>query len=123
MTIIEAINRIDVLKPNGYKQAEKVAWLSAFDGDVKMNIIDTHEGGGSVRFSGYGEDTPLTTDLLISAPYDEVYLFLLEAKIDYYDREFEKYNNAMAMFNTAYAEYEAYYNRAHMPAGKKCFLF
>ena len=45
MTIIEAINRIDELKPNNYTYLEKIGWLSKLDGAIKKNIIDTHEDG------------------------------------------------------------------------------
>ena len=48
MTIMEAINRIDAIKPNGYPQLEKIRWLSTLDGNIKANIIDTHEGGEKV---------------------------------------------------------------------------
>ena len=45
MTIQEAINKIDTLKPNSYSNADKIAWLSNLDGIIKEEIIDTHEGG------------------------------------------------------------------------------
>ena len=61
MTIIEAINRIDELKPNGYQQTDKVEWLSVLDGIIKRQIIDTHEDGDLVPFEGYNDDTPLDT--------------------------------------------------------------
>ena len=99
MTIIEAINRIDALKPNGYGQAEKIKWLSDLDRTVKAEIIDTHEGGGEA-FAGYGSDTPLDTVLLIPALYDDVYVKWLEANIDYANGEYGKYNNSIAMFNS-----------------------
>ena len=54
MTIIEAINRADRLKPNTYSQQDKVNWLSTLDGIVKKEIIDTHEGGEDVRFELFG---------------------------------------------------------------------
>lgn len=124
MTIIESINRIDVLKPNSYPQSEKIKWLSTLDGIVKNEIIDTHTGGENVPFNGYDENTLLTTELLIPAPYDEVYLYWLESKIDYYNGETGKYNNSITMFNTAYSNYEKIYNRDNMPKSKKSrFLF
>lgn len=43
MTIIEAINKIDSLKPNAYTQTDKIRWLSLLDGRVKEEVIDTHE--------------------------------------------------------------------------------
>ena len=123
MTLLEAINRIDVLKPNGYSQAEKIQWLSTLDGIVKREIIDTHEGGEGIVFNGYTEDTSLTTELLVPAPYDDIYLRYLEMQIDYANGEYGKYNNSMAMYDTAYSTFQRYYNRTHMPKGRKFKFF
>ena len=123
MTIMEAISRINALKPNNYKPEEKVRWLSTLDGIIKAHIIDTHEGSESVVFDGYTEETNLTTKLLVPAPYDEIYIFWLESQIDYWNGETGKYNNSISMYNTAYAEFEKYYNRTHMPKGKKVKFF
>ena len=123
MTIIEMITDVDALKPNGYEQPYKVQWLSQLDMRVKQDIIDTHEGGDGVSFSGYTDDTPIDTELLIPHPYDEVYRYWLEAQIDYANGEYAKYNNSMSMFNTAYSAYERYYNRTHMPKGNNLKFF
>ena len=123
MTIIEAINKIDALKPNNYTQADKIGWLSTLDGIIKKEIIDTHEGADAVSFKGYGATTALDTVLLVPAPYDDVYVRWLEAQIDYANGEYGKYNNSMALYNTAYVTYERYYNRNNMPLGKKFKFF
>ena len=78
MTIIEAINRLDALKFNTYTQEDKVEWLSRLDSAVKLQIIDNHSGDESVPFTGYDENTPQNTVLLVPAPYDEVYLRWME---------------------------------------------
>ena len=122
MTLLEAIAKIDALKPNGYRQEDKTAWLSSLDGMIMAEIIGEYEGETG-SFSGYGMDTPGDTVLLVPAPFDEIYLYWLEAKIDYYDREFTKYNNAMAMYNSAWEAFAAYYGRNHMPKRKGRFLF
>ena len=118
MTIIEAINKIDMLKGNTYGQDEKVVWLDRLDRMVKLQILDTHQGADGVTFTGYDKDADLNTVLLIPAPYDEVYLRWLEAQIDYHNGEIDKYNAAITMFNTAYEGYEKYYNRTHMPIAR-----
>ena len=123
MTIIEAINQIDTLKPNTYSQNDKVRWLSCLDGKVKEEIIDTHEGGEDVSFSGYDASTPLSDPLLVTEPYDDVYRYWLEAQIDYANGEYTKYNNSMSMFNEAYSAYERYYHRNHLPVGKQFKFF
>ena len=123
MKIIEAINRIDSLKHNTYTQSDKVAWLSELDLMVKSEIIDTHEGGENIDFTGYNDTTDTNTELLIPASHDKAYLLWLEAQIAYYNGEYDKYNNAMDMFNTAYNGYKNYYNRTHMPKGNKFKFF
>lgn len=123
MTIIEAINRIDSLKPNSYSQEDKIAWLSILDGEVKANIIDTHEGSEKVAFNGYNSDTPIDTILLVPAPYDDVYIKWLESQIDYANGETKKFNNSIVMYNTAYSAFERHYNRTHMPIGKSIKFF
>ena len=122
MKSIEAINRIDSLKHNTYTQNDKLEWLSRLDAMVKNHIIDTHEGD-EVTFSGYDDSTDEQTELLIPAPYDEVYLRWMEAQIDYHNGEYDKYNNAIEMFTTAYEGFKNYYNRTHKPKGKKFKFF
>ena len=123
MTIIEAINLIDNLKPNSYTQPNKIRWLSNLDWTVKTEIIDTHEGAESITFGGYDDDVDLTKELLVPKPYDDMYLKWLEAQIDYANGEYGKYNNSMTMFNTAYSAYANHYNRTHMPLGTKIKFF
>ncbi len=122
MKIIEAINRIDSLMHNTYTQNDKVAWLSTLDSMVKRHIIDTHEGE-EVTFTGYDENTDIQTELLIPAPYDDAYLRWMEAQIHYNNGEYDKYNNATETFSTFFEGYKNYYNRTHMPKGKKFKYF
>ena len=124
MRIIEAINRLDSLKLNTYTQNDKVEWLSRLDNMVKQQIIDTHEGAESISFTGYTADTPLDTILLVPAPYDEIYLRWMEAQIDYHNGEYDKYNNAIIMFNTTFTAYQSHYNSTHMPVSHgRRFMF
>ena len=123
MTIIEATNYIDTIKPNNYSQNDKVLWLSRLDGRIKTEIIDTHESSSEVPFAGYDENTPIDTELLVPHPYDELYPMWLEAQIDYANSEYKRYNNSMPMFNTAYSAFERFYNRTHMPKGNELKFF
>lgn len=120
MKIIEAINMIDALKPNGYTQAEKIRWLSALDGTIKKEILDLHEGAENISFSGYDEDTAPETPLLAEEPYDrELYLKYLEMQIDYYNGETARYNNSLTMYQAAYTAFARWYNRTYSPLSQK----
>lgn len=123
MKIKEAINQIDSQKPNTYSYAEKLSWLNRLDSMVKRLIIDTHEGGDDVAFTGYDERTDQNTEMLVPAPFDEVYIRWLEAQIDYANEEYDRYNNAVLMYQTAYDGFSAWYNRNHMPKRKSIQYF
>lgn len=123
MTIREAIYRIDILKPSGYSQGEKIRWLSELDGTIKKEIIDTHEGSEAYSFNEYDEARDLEKTLLVPAPYDQIYIHYLEMKIDYANGEYNKYNNSRALYTEAYSAFERYYNRTNMPIGRKIKFF
>ena len=78
-----------------------------------------------VSFCGYDDKTPMDTELLVPEPFDEIYPLWLEARIDYANGEYDKYNNSILMYNAAYDAYANYYNRNNMPLGvkKNCFSF
>lgn len=118
MTLLEAVHKIDTVKPNSYTQPEKIKWLSTLDGIIKSEIIDTHEGGEGVVFEGYDDESDLDTVLLVPAPYDDIYIRWLEARIDYANGEYGKYNNSMTAYNDAYSLFANHYNRHNMPKGK-----
>lgn len=123
MTIIEALNKVDVLKPNNYTQTEKVKWLSNLDWIIKTEIIDTHEGGESIPYNGYDVDTDVGTEMLVPHPYDDLYIKWLESQIDYNNAEYGKYNNSSTAYNNAYSAFERYYNRQYMPKQTKMKFF
>ena len=123
MTLFEAISQVNNLKPNTYSHTDKVLWLSTLDGIIKTQIIDTHEGAEQVEFNGYDEDTDLSTELLVPAPYDSVYVLWLSAQIDFANGEYDRYNNGVLAYNDAYTAYANHYNRTHMPKGNKFKYF
>lgn len=114
MKVREAIDRIDSLKHNTYTNGEKIEWLTRLDGQIKHEIIDTHECGEDVIFKPYLEQD-MERELMIGAPYDSMYIRWLEAQIDYYNGEIARYNNSMMMFQAEYDNYKRFYNRTHMP--------
>ena len=118
MTIAEVISKVDALKPNTYTPEDKVEWLSTLDARVKSQIIDAHECIEPTFFCGYDGLADMETELLVPAPYDEMYLRWLEAMIDYHNSDDDRYNNAIILFNNAYDGYKKHYTRTHMPKSK-----
>ena len=120
MTLKEVLMRIDQQKQNTYTRQEKLAWLSELDGIVKKQILDTHAGAVDTKLP-YTDETRDEQELLICAPYDGLYLWWLEARIDYLNGEFIRCNNALDMFQAGFRDYAAYYNRRYVPVGPSQF--
>ena len=113
MKIRDVIEQVDRLRRNTYEQKDKIRWLSQLDWRVKHQVIDTSKEGESMAFSGYNEDTDPDTELLVAEPYDEIYLRYLEAQIEYYDQQEDRYNNAIALFDEAWDRFAKWYIRTH----------
>lgn len=115
MTIRQALELVDRLKPNQYGNADKLRWLSELDGAVYREILCCHSPALPV-FTGYTDETALDeTVLLIGWPYDEIYRWYLEMKIDDANGEMTKYNNSAAKYNMYYQAFQNAYNREHLP--------
>ena len=83
MTIKEALDSIDALKPNTYEESEKLRWLSTLDARIHKDVVLTHEHDAAAEsFAGYTAQTGKDTELLVEAPHDERYLYYRESKID-----------------------------------------
>lgn len=128
MTILEALDTINRMKPNTYDNHTMIKWLSTLDGLIFRQVISTHEqtleeGEEPMTFEGYTDDTPLSTELIVGEPYDEIYASWLEAKIDYANGDIQKYNNSVVHYNDIYQSYVDDYNRTHMPLTNKFKFF
>ena len=115
MTIKEAIDLVDKLKPNQYPFTLKVKWLSKLDGMIFKEVFLTHEGCTMGAFEGY-DNALQEQELLVPYPYDEdVYNYFLQAQIDKENGEIAKYNQSITLYNTAYFNFRNWYIRTHQP--------
>lgn len=112
MTINEAIAQVNRTRQNRIPDDVMIRWLSNLDHQIYEEVIKTREGWESVSFTTYGADDGEKT-LLVPPPYDEMYIYKLEASIYYEQREINKYATSMTMFNAVMEQYMKKYNREH----------
>lgn len=94
-----------------------------FESEEKVNTLPNYCQHCGVKMDGgtddiqyfYPED--MDKELLITAPFDNVYQLYVEAMIDYYNKELGNYNNSNAMFDARFTEYKKDYIRKHMAKG------
>lgn len=116
MTIQQALDRADMIRPNMMQRELKVAALSELDGLVHQEILMKHWHRPEEReIPHYDESTDPGTVLLVPFPYDEIYTYWLQMKIDDQTLEYDKYNNDRLKFNAAYESFSDYWTRTRMP--------
>lgn len=123
MRVVDAISRVDALYFNTFSNDEKVAWLAKLDGLVYEQIISAHEGAENGDFTGYDPHKDLQTQLLVPAPYDEMYIPWLQAQMELALRETDGYNASILTFNAEFGAFENAYNRSHLPKNRGRFRF
>lgn len=124
MIVQEAIERANEMRAgNSASEELKIKWLSEIDHIIYNDVVKTHQitdehldkyREGS--YEGYKDGSEM---LIVSAPYDVLYVYWLMAQIDLKVTELNKYNNSLALFQEALKDYKAWYNRTHMPVAKK----
>lgn len=115
-TIAEVIAEFDLLKPNSINADTKKKWLAELDYQVASEVIGQTE---DEKFSGYNADTDESTELLICDAYKEAYIYWLMSKADFFNAEYTRYNNDIAMFNNKYLDFKAYYIGENKPMTTK----
>lgn len=117
MTIQEALDHADELRPNMMSRPLKIKHLSILDGLIHHEIRMKHEHDEDAVCPEYNEDTDPSTVLLVPPPYDEeLYTSWLISKIDLQNMEMDKYNNDRILFENAYDTMSDWWTRTHMPA-------
>lgn len=72
---------------------------------------------GRLDYTPYDETTSGETVLLCPSMFKDLYRYWIEKNVDISNREIGAANNAMAIFQTYYDDYFAYYNRNHRVKG------
>lgn len=115
MTIRQAIDRADELRPNALSDEMKLLWLAQLDGVLRGQILARHSGADP---AGPGADAPGAADgtvLLAPEPYSAVYLYWLMAQVDLALGELTRYTNDMKLYNGALEDFAVWYKTHHRP--------
>ena len=105
MTLKNAIKRADEIRPNDISDELKAAWIFETEG-----VIAEMTGKKAP------ENTfPADTELLMPAPYDNIYYLYAAAMIDHAQQDSELYYNDMTMYNAALTAAMGWYRRHNVP--------
>ena len=116
MTIQEALDIADEMKPNMMSPRLKMKYLTEIEQLIHEEIIlkHVHPAEHDAR-PVYTEESDTETVLRIPDPYSMVYVYWLMSKIDIQNQEDGRYNIDRAHFESAYDTMSDWYTREHMP--------
>lgn len=112
--IKEIIAEVNDNIPNAFKDERKLAWIAELDGRIAADVFLM--GIEDVQQLQYKYPEDLESEPLVRFPHDRLYPLWLEAQIDFANREADKYQNSMAMYNAAYSSFVRWVAQTYDPA-------
>lgn len=114
MTIQQAIEYADEMKPNAFPANVKSQWLLDLEGKIALDVFLLSYKEVKALLEQY-QNHP-EAELLTTPPHDDLYPLWLMAKIDEANGEYNKYQNAMLTYNAHYGAFVRWFARVYKPA-------
>ena len=108
MTASEAIARAKELRQGSIDYSQYLRWLNVIEGRVQAEILKKPLSEIII----YTEEND-NAELIISHPYDEVYVFYLCAMVDFSNEEFELYAADAQVFDEKFEAFKKYYGKVN----------
>ena len=116
MTLQEALDIADAMKPNMMDRQLKIKYLTEIEQLIWAEILMRHEHTEEQETKPvYTEETDPGTVLIVPDPYSIVYVYWLMSKIDIQNQEDARYNIDRAHFENAYDAMSDWWTRNYMP--------
>lgn len=116
MTLQQALDIADEMKPNMMSRQTKIHFLTVIEQLIHQEVIMKHEHTAEQEtLPEYTEETLPGTELLIPDPYSDVYWRYIIKEIDNQNQEDTRFNIDNVRFENAYLTMCDWYNRTVMP--------
>lgn len=117
MKLKDAIERVSGVKPHAFPEEALTEYINEVEGMVQLEVL-LLDPRSLIR---YDWEKDQETELLVNPPFDELYISYLEAKIDYKNGEYDKYQASQAMFEDQYLDFTIWFIENYHPADGPCF--
>lgn len=113
MKVKEVLAWVDEVKPNAFSDGVKIGWISNLEETLALEVfLMAPVEAALLRCTGKDREV----ELLVDAPYDDLYTLWLAAKIDEANGEYNKYQNSMTAYNARQADFVCWFCRMYDPA-------
>lgn len=99
-TLKEILDRVEREKHDAFPGDVKARWVAELEGKIALDCFDmSPKEAQAVQYSWPNDQNKV---LLIRFPNEEIYALYLEAMVDFYNGEPDRYQNTMERFNQAF---------------------
>ena len=109
VTINFVIEEAQRLHPDTIPDSIKVRWLGELDGKIMRETMHKND------FTPYKFPEDGEKELVVKAPYDNIYTLYIIAMSDFFSGEMANYSASAMLFEEAYSEFRKNYIRNNMP--------
>ena len=111
MTIRDVLEYVDEIHDNTFSDDLKCRWVAECEARVWTGVMLRDP----LDLEGYRWEYDADRELLLPAPYDEIYAAYLHAKIYLAYHEAQQYQNAMAAYNRLFDQVSIWYAKTYDP--------
>lgn len=113
MTIKKAIKAANERRPSQIPDDTMLKWLSDLDMQLVIECLNKYCGTARPGFRGYTIEDDWDTELIVPAPWDEIYVHYLCMRIDLENGDMTQYNADGNLFGAEELRYKQYINRSY----------
>ena len=123
MIISDLINYVNGVKPHNFDNNVLIRWINEIEGRIQTEIylIDVHEitlYEWDDTWTNERKAQELGKELLVGAPYDNIYTTYLTAEIDNANGEYNRYENTKEQFNRVFGQYSRWVAQTYAPGNR-----
>ena len=112
-TMNTVIEYVDGVKPNVYTDEDKYRWINQLEGMLSAEVF--HDARPLCCEIPADADKPLR----VGHPWEDIYSLYVMAMIDFHNREYGNYNNAMLMFRERLEQLKTWHIRTREGAEQR----
>ena len=116
MRLTELIGHVDETKHNAFSNEQKTRWVNQLEGRIAAEVYLWNPVMMCVQHVWPETEDDPDQELLVGPPWEQIYEHWLEARIDYANGEYDKYENSAAMFEEAFHAFAAWFINRYHPA-------
>lgn len=113
MTVKDAIMAANARRANQIPDDTMVGWLSSLDLQLVIDCLNRYRGAEKPGFRGYDLAQDWETELIVPAPWDEIYVHYLCMRIDLENGDMTQYNADGNLFGAEELKFKQHINRKY----------